>query len=372
MYIPTLQTLPLNIIFKKDVSDIADILGKNVITFRYGRDAIWWGLKILDIKEWENVLMPASFCDAVIQPFLSLDINIKLYQLDKKLNYNIEEIKRKIDENTRAIYIIHYFGFPQNINPIRRLCDEEKLFLIEDCAHSFLGKYQGRLLGSYGDISIFSLRKFLPVPDGGCLKINRTFKCFPVPELNGWDVKSALTTIKLLSKELAMRNIIPLKSIKKMWSFLNLPKSTPVFNPSENEDKYSYNMKMSFFSENIIKKLNMEEIVRKRTNNYDYWLSNINTLPNFTPIYPYLPEGVNPYSFPVMVEERDRLLKRLEIEGIEPAFNPPFYNLKNLLNKEERFEDSEYIAERLISLPVHQSLNPDLLEKVRRRMVKVL
>lgn len=373
MYIPILPTLPLSIVFQKKKFSIEEFLGENITTFRYGRDAIWWGLKALNIKKGENVLLPCSVCEAIIQPFLSLNINIKLYQFDKTLNYDIKEIEGKIDRNTRAIYIIHYFGFPRNLLAIRNFCDRKQLYLIEDCAHSFPGKHRGKLLGSYGDVSIFSLRKILPIPDGGSLRINRTVNnTFHIPEARDWSKKSVLEGVKLVLKDLAIRNVIPWKFIKKMGTLL--PYNGPPVSIKDNVEDYSYSMEMSYLSKKIMEKLNIEDIVNRRRANYKYWLSNMDLLPNFIPLYPDLPEGVSPYSFPVIVKNRDYLVKKLEREGIflEPTLNPPFYGLKNLLNKGERFIDTEYLEKRVLSLPVHQSVDLKLLEKIRKKIAKVL
>ena len=47
------------------------------------------------------------------------------------------------------------------------------MILIEDCAHAFFGQVNGRPLGDYGDYAVASVRKFLPVFDGGYLLSSR-------------------------------------------------------------------------------------------------------------------------------------------------------------------------------------------------------
>ena len=67
--------------------------------------------------------------------------------------------------------MVHYFGFPQDMAAIAELCREQRLYLIEDCAHVF-GAQPALELGKHGDVSVFSWRKFLPLFDGCDLLIN--------------------------------------------------------------------------------------------------------------------------------------------------------------------------------------------------------
>ena len=53
------------------------------------------------------------------------------------------------------------------------------MLLFEDCALAFGSSYVGKPLGSFGDVSIFCLAKFLPVPNGGVLAINSPMLASP-------------------------------------------------------------------------------------------------------------------------------------------------------------------------------------------------
>src|SRR6267143_688900 len=68
-----------------------------------------------------------------------------------------------------ALYVIHYAGFPQDMQAARQLAGELGVPLIEDCALALLSSEGERPLGSFGDLSVFCLYKTLPVPNGGAL-----------------------------------------------------------------------------------------------------------------------------------------------------------------------------------------------------------
>ena len=69
--------------------------------------------------------------------------------------------------------MVHYFGFPQNINKFQELSKKKSWFLIEDNAHGHGGYYNNELLGTFGDIGISSPRKSLRLNSGGILYINK-------------------------------------------------------------------------------------------------------------------------------------------------------------------------------------------------------
>lgn len=81
----------------------------------------------------------------------------------------IEQIckwSQEINEKTRAIFVIHEFGFTHpEIKNFRKICDERKISLIEDCAYTWENKDAGK----YGDYLIYSLSKIFPTQFGGIL-----------------------------------------------------------------------------------------------------------------------------------------------------------------------------------------------------------
>jgi dTDP-4-amino-4,6-dideoxygalactose transaminase len=87
-----------------------------------------------------------------------------------------DDIERRITPRTRAVMIVHYAGFACDMNKIVSICARHKLALIEDCAHAPGGEYQGRRLGTFGDISAWSFftNKNLSVGEGGMVVTRNT------------------------------------------------------------------------------------------------------------------------------------------------------------------------------------------------------
>ncbi|MGE5342897.1 MAG: DegT/DnrJ/EryC1/StrS family aminotransferase [Candidatus Omnitrophota bacterium] len=72
------------------------------------------------------------------------------------MNVSLSDIERKITPKTRAIIVVHFAGRPCAMNPIMDLARTHHLKVIEDCAHSIEGQYQGTPTGCFGDIGCFS------------------------------------------------------------------------------------------------------------------------------------------------------------------------------------------------------------------------
>lgn len=85
------------------------------------------------------------------------------------------DIERKITPRTRAISVVHYAGFPCDMEAIRAIADKHGLAVIEDCAHSPGATLAGRALGTLGDAGCFSFfsNKNMTTGEGGMIITDR-------------------------------------------------------------------------------------------------------------------------------------------------------------------------------------------------------
>jgi len=82
-----------------------------------------------------------------------------------------ESIERKVTPRTKAIVVVHIFGFPADMTRIMEVAGRYGLAVIEDCAQAHGGKHAGKPLGSFGTVGAFSLQasKNLTGGEGGIL-----------------------------------------------------------------------------------------------------------------------------------------------------------------------------------------------------------
>jgi len=85
-----------------------------------------------------------------------------------------ESIEKNITPNTKAILLVHIFGNPAKMDEIMEIARKYNLIVIEDCAQSPMASYKGKLVGTIGDIGIFSLNyhKHIHTGEGGVIITN--------------------------------------------------------------------------------------------------------------------------------------------------------------------------------------------------------
>tara|TARA_A100001015_G_C15000960_1_gene718489 strand:- start:81 stop:1019 length:939 start_codon:yes stop_codon:yes gene_type:complete len=142
------------------------------IYFSSGRTALYYGLKGLNFKKNDIILLPNIICDEAVVPFRKLGLKFKFYDLKKNLFPDWRHIKNINSKKVKGLFMIHFFGFPNDIHNFINFTKKNNQILIEDYCHGIDGKYRNNNLGQIGDISIISPRKILKIYSGGVLRIN--------------------------------------------------------------------------------------------------------------------------------------------------------------------------------------------------------
>lgn len=93
------------------------------------------------------------------------DLDPKSYQLDPA------DVERKINKNTKAIMPVHMMGMPCDMERIMAIAKKHKLFVIEDACQANFARYQGKQIGSIGDLGCFSFQasKQISCGEGGAV-----------------------------------------------------------------------------------------------------------------------------------------------------------------------------------------------------------
>jgi dTDP-4-amino-4,6-dideoxygalactose transaminase len=130
---------------------------KHCIGVANGTDAIFIALKMLGIRQGDEVITTASSWIATSETItltgakpVFVDIERDYYTIDPS------KIEEKITSKTKAILPVHLYGQPANISAIKKICDEHALFLVEDCAQAHFAEFNGKQVGTIGDAGTFS------------------------------------------------------------------------------------------------------------------------------------------------------------------------------------------------------------------------
>jgi CDP-6-deoxy-D-xylo-4-hexulose-3-dehydrase len=132
------------------------------------------------IKPGDEVIGVAAGFPTTVNPILQfgavpvfVDVEIGTYNIDAS------KIEAAITPKTRAIMLAHTLGNPYNLDVITELCKKYKLWLIEDCCDALGSTYDGKLVGTFGDIGTLSFypAHHITMGEGGAVFTNsRTLK----------------------------------------------------------------------------------------------------------------------------------------------------------------------------------------------------
>ena len=132
--------------------------------------ALHLSLEAAGLREGDEVIIPTMTFAAtaeVVAYFKARPVLIDCLQ--DTLNLDTDRIEEAITSKTRAIIPVHFAGHPCDMMRIRSIARSHKLHVIEDAAHAFPARYQGKMVGSIGDSTCFSFyaTKNITTGEGG-------------------------------------------------------------------------------------------------------------------------------------------------------------------------------------------------------------
>jgi dTDP-4-amino-4,6-dideoxygalactose transaminase len=347
-----------------DIYGLLPFQNSRIVLLHSGRTAINQAILTLGLKPGDEVLAPSYNCGTEVDPFLYHGIDIKLYRINKSISIDLSDLESKINPNTKAIYITHFFGFPDiSLQKVKEICQAKKIWFIEDCAHALLSHEGEMSLGVNGDLAIFSFIKTLPVPDGGALVINNNSlpNSFTLQKPHISAISSNLfylTTLRMitgLDGTFISRSVANTLGRVKIALTNSGSKSDDLLFLPENQyygDKLS-EKKLSWLSSKMLYNADVASIVTRRRENFEYLLQNLPQSDQMIPIYHSLPPGVCPLQYPVIVKNRDLLRNRLLKLGIVSIRWWSKFHRDIIWEKQP---DARYLKENLMVLPIHQGL----------------
>ena len=129
----------------------------------------------------DHVLTTPLTCTATNWPIILNDIQLKWVDVNpNNCNIDLNDLENKLNENTKAVLIVHWGGYPVDLDKLRNIQSRFqkkygfKFLIIEDSAHAFGTKTDKEIIGNTGNISSFSFQaiKHLTSVDGGCVNFN--------------------------------------------------------------------------------------------------------------------------------------------------------------------------------------------------------
>jgi len=271
-------------------------------------------------------------------------------------NININEIEKKINKKTKAISIVHYLGFPVEMDKILKIAKKYKLYVLGDCALSLGSKFKKKHVGLYGDAGAFSFypAKHMTTAEGGML---------------------ILKNKKLYEKIKMIRGIGVNKSFdqRKFPGIYNVPVLGLNYRLSEINSAIGIEQ---------IKKLKRFIEIRKK--NYKYYFKKIKIFKNLKTINIFSKEKeISPYCFPLIFNDiklnnRQKiliLLKKFKI-GTSVYYPHPVPRLEYYKKKygynQKKYKNAEIFSDKMIVFPVGPHISFQNIDYIINTLGKIL
>ena len=338
-------------------------LGRGGLFLPSGRAALALALKRSGVEAGDRVLMPAFHCGSLVEPALSLDAEVVLFRLRPDLSPDLDDLRRKLP-GARALVVAHYFGFPQPLEEVARLCDAAGVMLIEDCAHAFFGA-----VGRTGAFAIASTKKFFPGVDGGMI-VQRS------GPLDGSALRRPGARAQLKSLVNTVENagrygrLFPFGRL--VHALLNRKKGPPAVAAAGTGPvprlrwfrEAEVGLRGTAASRLFMRISAKRSAARKRRANFRYLLDRLAGLARAKPLYDALPGGVVPYVFPLLLDDPEKDFDRLKRQGV------PIWRWEELAESECAVSQDYRL--RLLQLPCHQALTARELDWIAGTIEEVL
>ncbi len=135
-----------------------------------GTSAITAMFFALDLPPGSEVMVPCSTFWATIMPmrfFGLVPVFVDIHP--RTLNFDVEDAKRKLTKNTKAMFPVHYVGLPADMDHIAEFARQKGLIVLEDACHAHGASLHGKPMGTWGRMACFSFQASKPLPaiEGG-------------------------------------------------------------------------------------------------------------------------------------------------------------------------------------------------------------
>lgn len=317
-------------------------------------------LKALDLESGDEVITTPLTFVSTVNVILHAGAKPVFADIDKKTwNIDPKEIAKKITSKTRAILPVHLHGRPAYMDSILRLAKKNNLFVIEDAAHAIEAIYKGKKIGSIGDMTVFSfyVTKNLATGEGGMITTNN----------KKWADRLKVLRLHGLSHDAWKRY-----SVKHFKLYEAI------------EPGYKYNLTDIASSIGIHQLRRIEKNLKRRKQIWNMYVSAFKSEPLLTSPSPVEKEDRHAmHLFAILInlekikmnrnEFIDRLIKENIGSGVHfsPVHLHPYYR-KAFGYKKGDFPQSEFVGERIVSLPLGANLTDKDVKEVISAVKKII
>ncbi|HZR10414.1 MAG TPA: DegT/DnrJ/EryC1/StrS family aminotransferase [Myxococcales bacterium] len=366
--VPCMQTTWPHMLFPRIAATVPLVFPFEQPGLRYryfARNSVWDAVQMLGL-EGRKVLIPAYHHGVELETLLAAGVIPVFFRVDAQMRADFADAREK-SAGAAALYVIHYAGFPQDMQAARQLATSLGVPLIEDCALALLSHDGEKPLGSFGDLSIFCLYKTLPVPNGGALLARGDYakkldllppaKSPPLTSTASHLIGSLLANLELRTGEAGRRARQAMRDASR-W-FVRQANVERVSTGTQHFNLADVELGMSAASHLVLRNQEFARIVEARRRNYFLLYAMLRDIA--PPVTGELKSGVCPLFYPMQIDDKAGAIARLLARGVETV---DFWRVRHPAVPAGAFPEVDRLRERVLELPVHQDLSPGDAEHV--------
>jgi len=160
---------------------------KNAFAVNNATAALELSAQLCQFEQVDEVIIPAHTYTASAYPFVKKGAKIVWADIDLKTRVvTAHSIEQCITKNTKAIVVVHLYGFCADMPSIMELAKKHNLLVIEDTAQALGSRINGQMAGTFGDLGIFSFhshKNMTTLGEGGMLVVKNQKMADIIPKL---------------------------------------------------------------------------------------------------------------------------------------------------------------------------------------------
>lgn len=129
---------------------------KHAIAVSSGSAAVYLALWALGVSNRDEIICPAHTFIASASPILLLGAKPVFVDVGPDYNIDMDDLERKLTPGTKAVIAVHLYGQMCDMDRLLELKGKHGFYLVEDACHAHGAEYNGKMSGTFGDISCFS------------------------------------------------------------------------------------------------------------------------------------------------------------------------------------------------------------------------
>lgn len=329
-----------------------------------GRVALYCGLRQIRLRPGSTILVPSYFQGTEIDTLIAAGYKLRYYELDHNFEVDLTDVEQKVDSDVSALYIIHYFGLPQRLALISSFCQSKDIKLIEDCALSFLSAEGEMMLGSQGDIALFSIYKSVPLPHGGYVVTKDPAESSQLQSPPFYS--TVLQTADLVAQYI--RGISAHGILNRVWNRTQGVRKgiadKTVVSGTITLDPQTLCYSASNVVPHLMRLADPHFVIERRRANFALLHSKLGHLSALK--IDSLPQGACPLFYPIVVDDKPRFRANLLHRGIGSV------NLWSQPHLASPCEGTPQVAKwrnTILELPIHQQLDGNDVERVAHEVL---